>query len=565
MEPPASVPSSTASAKELLTEVVPAAKIFIFSVDVEGVEHTYGTKISWFLKVMDGYDINFSVSQGDVKIRQAARCRTNKGVYTTKPGDKCTVTFECDNSYSWFNAKTIRYRVIVVKPDEMEEEGKREQEELNRKKLEEEQKITEQAKEDERKKEGERIAALRAGLTVAVNDFQHQLQEKQVRWGEMRNQVETDMAEKLVGLEKEYRANQQRVEQEIKALVDAEHSVFRDLLIRINELPDCEVLKSQLRATFGPVPVTLSLLRQQNSLTSNAIMAIFENVKEFIAVADRETKSILKRDAEDGEKLAEGIQIAIKKNVIPHEVKVEKINKIDVMGKSADAVAAEIIMDLGKAATTGCILILQGLSGTGKGTTVEVLKAKLPRAVAWSNGNLFRALTLLATTYAEQNKVPLEKALTPPNLQSFVKMLSFGKHNGKDFDVRIKGLGLDVLVASIVNTDLKAPIVSSNIPTIARLTQGEVINFVGGALKQMADDGCSVLLEGREQTLNYIRSPHRFELVLADNSIIGKRRAAQRMAGLAGQTLQNHDNATQEEVNTALTKALHALSQELSV
>jgi len=140
-------------------------------------------------------------------------------------------------------------------------------------------------------------------------------------------------------------------------------------------------------------------------------------------------------------------------------------------------------------------------------------------------------------------------------------MLSFGKHNGKDFDVRINGLNLDVLVANIVNTDLKKPSVGANLPTVARLTQGEVINFVGGALKQMADDGCSVLLEGREQTLNYIRTPFRFELVLSDTTIIGMRRAAQRMGAMANNALKGKD-ATPDEVRVALEASLSDISKE---
>ena len=41
----------------------------------------------------------------------------------------------------------------------------------------------------------------------------------------------------------------------------------------------------------------------------------------------------------------------------------------------------------------GCVLVLQGLSGTGKGTTVGKLANMLPKAVTWSNGNVFRSLT----------------------------------------------------------------------------------------------------------------------------------------------------------------------------
>ena len=43
----------------------------------------------------------------------------------------------------------------------------------------------------------------------------------------------------------------------------------------------------------------------------------------------------------------------------------------------------------------------EGLSGTGKGTTVAKLQSLLPNASCWSNGNIFRALTLLAVTYCE--------------------------------------------------------------------------------------------------------------------------------------------------------------------
>ena len=33
-------------------------------------------------------------------------------------------------------------------------------------------------------------------------------------------------------------------------------------------------------------------------------------------------------------------------------------------------------------------------------------------------------------------------------------------------------------------------------------------------------------MEGRSQTLDYVRTPHRFELTLPDPSVIGQRRAA---------------------------------------
>ena len=122
---------------------------------------------------------------------------------------------------------------------------------------------------------------------------------------------------------------------------------------------------------------------------------------------------------------------------------VEATFKVDVLGKSADAVAEGIIDRLGKAPASGCILVLTGLSGTGKGTTVSKLQASLPNAASWSNGNVFRALTLLAVTHCEQSNLEFKgEVLTPDLLQKFISCLEFSKFNGR-FDIRICGLGYD--------------------------------------------------------------------------------------------------------------------------
>ena len=81
----------------------------------------------------------------------------------------------------------------------------------------------------------------------------------------------------------------------------------------------------------------------------------------------------------------------------------------------------------------------------------------------------------------------------------------------------------------LANTALKAPRVGKNIPTVAELTQGEVIDFAARAVEEMRTGGFNVIMEGRAQTLNHVRSPYRFELVMADTSLIGKRRLAQRL------------------------------------
>lgn len=112
-----------------------------------------------------------------------------------------------------------------------------------------------------------------------------------------------------------------------------------------------------------------------------------------------------------------------------------------------------------------------------------------------------------------------------------MNMLSFEKVNG-EWDVIINGLGINTSVSQIQNTDLKSPKVSKNIPTVAQQTQGEVINFARVALEKMRLDGKNILLEGREQTVNYMPTPYRYTLTISDGTLVGKRRAAQRLAGV---------------------------------
>lgn len=81
--------------------------------------------------------------------------------------------------------------------------------------------------------------------------------------------------------------------------------------------------------------------------------------------------------------------------VLPDDLVPEEYQAIDVLGKTPEQVAQTIVDSVGSAAETGCVIVLCGLSGTGKGTTVAVLKQMLPNAQTWSNGNIFRSITLL--------------------------------------------------------------------------------------------------------------------------------------------------------------------------
>eukprot|EP00980_Cylindrotheca_fusiformis_P028139 scaffold22583_cov106-Cylindrotheca_fusiformis.AAC.10 len=317
--------------------------------------------------------------------------------------------------------------------------------------------------------------------------------------------------------------------------------------------------------------ITRALLEKQNAETSNALIEFWKESDKFLSLAKKEGDLTIRRDQEDAVKLEKGIDFAKSKGVIDPNYVPQPYVQIDVLGKTPTTVADEILAKV-KASSgdkdEGSVIVLCGLSGTGKGTTVAQVRQKLEadegkKVVTWSNGNIFRSVTLLAVTWCEQQPdidgFDKEKALTKENLASFVSMLSFGKFDGK-FDTRINGLGLDMYVSKVQNTELKSPKVSKNIPTVAEVTQGEVILFAATAVETMGKDGIFVLLEGREQTVNYVRTPHRFTLILSDESLIGKRRAAQRLMAEALSTLG--ESSTDEDVLKALETSLEKLASE---
>lgn len=321
--------------------------------------------------------------------------------------------------------------------------------------------------------------------------------------------------------------------------------------------------RSKIEEALGKTdvaPVTAEILAKQNSETSQAILTYYASNELFQNVSTRLTEEIMQRDKEDGDKLSKGIQMAVDKGVLPANVDVEPTKKIGVTGRTADEISGEIIAALGDAPSKGCVLVLQGLSGTGKGTTVAKLKENLPNAQTWSNGNIFRSITLLAVTWAEKEGKELQDALAPDKLAEFCTMLEFDKFSDSGaFDVKIEGLDLKYFVSEVEKTVLKDSKVAKNIPTVAEVTQGECVKFVSEALGKMAAAGINVLVEGREQTLNHIRSPHRFELVLDDNSIIGKRQAALQVGGKAWDEVGKSASVSQAAVDEAIKKALSAL------
>eukprot|EP00439_Symbiodinium_sp_Y106_P055877 s3392_g7.t2 len=304
----------------------------------------------------------------------------------------------------------------------------------------------------------------------------------------------------------------------------------------------------------GTQVLTAELLQEASDETSNSVIASLQALPSFQLLASLEAEAAMLRDKEDEDKLAKGVAEAVARGVLQEHPRVEPVFPIEAEGKSVRVIADEIRLKLGRAPENGCVVVIQGSSGTGKSTLVKKLKAGMPKAACWSNGNVFRALTLLALRMCPGDLKP--EKLTHQFLETLISHLEFGKFKG-DFDIQIKGLGQDLLVSEITNTLLKEPEVGSFVPMVAAKMQGEVVNFAATAACKMQAAGMNVLVEGRSQSLDYVRTPHRFELLMRDPIAIGYRRAAQRVAG-AARVERMRDP---KDVHAALTSALSRLSQ----
>jgi hypothetical protein len=87
-----------------------------------------------------------------------------------------------------------------------------------------------------------------------------------------------------------------------------------------------------------------------------------------------------------------------------------------------------------------------------------------------------------------------------------------------------------------------------SVQSVAEQTQGEVILFANAAIAKLRKAGMTILLEGREQTLDYIKTPYKFRLILSDSALIGKRRAAQLLVASVLQRIEN-DESRQDPVD----------------
>ena len=135
--------------------------------------------------------------------------------------------------------------------------------------------------------------------------------------------------------------------------------------------------------------LTSEVLAAQDASTTAAIIAMCTDaaasasgvVAEFAALSAKHAAKIAARDAEDDVKLRAGIQISIDSGAIEAQPTPPTYARINVAGKTPDVVVADIVAQLPDGFdASGGVIVIVGLSGTGKGTTVAKLKVRVHRA-----------------------------------------------------------------------------------------------------------------------------------------------------------------------------------------
>jgi len=275
---------------------------------------------------------------------------------------------------------------------------------------------------------------------------------------------------------------------------------------------------------------TIQVLARQDDFTTQSVIRDLQWTPTFENLAKNETMKLIKKDKEDAKVLRQNVELAIEKGTLQYVPGQPYVN-VSVRAKLAEQVADEIIEDINrtKPKNAGCVVTLVGLPD--KEFVISKLKEKFPHTYSLSIDNCFRALTLLAVQYCKLQRLENfdAKVLTAENLEIWMTMLRLVKIGG-NWDIRISRM-VNALVSECWDTRLRTMEINNNLTAVARAAYGEVVHFAANTCKEMVDEGTVVLMEGREQTLDYISSNYRYCLIMEPIERLGLQRAAKLVAG----------------------------------
>jgi cytidylate kinase len=255
------------------------------------------------------------------------------------------------------------------------------------------------------------------------------------------------------------------------------------------------------------------------------IISLLGDSPSFGKAALEANAALVRRDRLDEHALAEGVEYAQHNGILPcgkanhtwHPVTVDCLSPIEV--------AREIDNMAHQDRRLPEAIAVSGLSGIGKGTTVDALAGLRPNYWTWSNGDVFRFITYLvlsgeATDMEDPDHLARRARRVAESVSYQPQQGIVGTTNGGP-----------VSLCDTPSPELRSIEVSSTVPTVARYTQGHVIRLANAALEAQPAGAC-MLIEGRKTTLDFVGADLRVELQMSDRASLGARRVAQRLAEL---------------------------------
>lgn len=273
------------------------------------------------------------------------------------------------------------------------------------------------------------------------------------------------------------------------------------------------------------------MLERPNFQTVEGTQHIITSLSElplFSKLSQLELRALLLRDQKDRQTLEAGVEYSITQRHLESLAAIPSYTPIIVDGKSVGTIAEEIVGKIEQdGGLNGNPLIISGLSGVGKGATVNKLREIIPESVVWSNGTIFR---LLAWHYLQ--KYPSVKLEEMGDISSVLLGSTEIHINSRQIDILLQDGNGNRVPLSAIQKDLRSTAVEAFVPEIAGVTQGPVINFTNRNITNLATDGFHPIIEGRVPSTHYVgtNNAHRFELVMQDETVLGERRAAQKVA-----------------------------------